>query len=88
MRLRMAQLLLRPVALFTHFFLTQNAANYHGKMTNVLHLDAVCGAFSNQPCNGFLLHSISQEDNGRTPAIPLKQLQCASFPLLRGRVFS
>ncbi|MFZ0634761.1 MAG: hypothetical protein WA755_03360 [Candidatus Acidiferrales bacterium] len=82
----MSQLLFRSVALLTHFFFTQHAANDYGKMTNVFHLNTVRSPIVNEFGHGFWLYRVGQEDDGCMPAVLLKKLQCLGFPLFGGRV--
>jgi hypothetical protein len=88
MSFRVPQPFLRSVTLRAQFFFTQYPANDCWKMTNIVHLNAVGSAFSNQFRHSFALYFSGQEYDGCMPAILLKEFYRLTFPVFANRKFS
>ena len=83
----MTQLFLRLVSFFAQIVLVEGPTNGYGKVSDVIHPNAIGRAFSNEFRQGFRLRRVRQED-ARNFSIPqMQEIQQLRALLVRAWVF-
>ena len=82
----MAQPLFRLIALFAQMAIIEGSTNRYGKVSKMIHSNAIGSAFCDKFRHGFRLHCVAQEDAGNLPIPQMQRFQRLRSLPVRGVV--